>query len=169
MLNSIANNIIGFHALAEDTIRSAAHSSNMEYVIVRPGGLDHGGPGDGFEVSQGDDIKGGPIRRSRLAEVMCKALDSEVVQLRPSQGLAFEVCGRKSADNQDPVEMGWGGFPKNKALEDNAWRDIFSELTPDPEWQGVQRDHLAEHTNSAFWFRVRAGCGCLACVAVPVG
>ena len=73
MLNSFAGNVLGYHAVVEDIVRDEVSSSaEMDYVIVRPGGLDHGGPGDGVQITQGDRITGGSVRRSRVAEVLAQ-------------------------------------------------------------------------------------------------
>jgi len=168
VLNCMAKNIIGYHAMAEDVIRSAAQASGMDYVIVRPGGLDHGGPGDGIEVSQGDDIKGGSIRRSRLGELLCKALDNEVLPHRPSGGTTMEVCGNKSKDSKEPLEIGWGGFPKNKVLEEDAWRSMLSEMKPDPTWVGEERDHMAGHQKHARRLKISCGCCCFSFLSIVV-
>lgn len=168
ILNSIAKNIVGYHALAEDAIRSAAQGTSLDYVIVRPGGLDHGAPGDGFQVSQGDNIKGGSIRRSRLGEVLCKSLDIDIIPYRPSGGVTMEVCGDKSNDSVGPLEIGWGGFPVNKALEEDIWRDMLSNASPDPAWQGEIKDHLAEHQKYAQRFKISCGCSIFAVVVLLV-
>jgi len=169
ILNTIAKNIMGYHALAELEIRRQAHGSGVDYIIVRPGGLDHGNPGDGFEVSQGDDIKGASIRRSRLGELLCKALDTDVLPYRPGGGTTMETCGMKSKNSEGPVEIGWGGFPKNKTLEEDVWKGMLSELTPDPTWKEPNNDIMAEHRQSARKFQMTVGCGCFACVSLVLG
>lgn len=178
MLNTIAGLILAYHAQAEDEVRMAAARAGggancLDYVICRPGGLDHGNPGDGIAVTQGDTLKGGSVRRSRVAEVLVQCLRSD----RISRGAAvtFEVAGDKTQDSAECKAPGAKGdlVATNAPVADAEWGRLLGELKPDPDWETLtspskEGSHLKRHRRSLNI--CRAGCGicCLALIAAIV-
>ncbi|WP_159931122.1 SDR family oxidoreductase [Oceanicoccus sp. KOV_DT_Chl] len=70
-LNRIANNVLRWKLKGEDALRA----SDVNYTIVRPGGLtDKAGPEQVVQFYQGDTKKGGPIRREDVSRVVIAAL-----------------------------------------------------------------------------------------------
>lgn len=144
MLNSFAGNVLGYHAVIEDLIRDEVSSSAaMDYVIVRPGGLDHGGPGDGVQTSQGDRITGGSVRRSRVAEVIAQTLDEALLPRRSgadafNRGVTFEVAGAKTDNTNGKV---------NSEISSERWQEMLGRLQADPVWMSpsTSPDHFSAH------------------------
>ena len=139
MLNSFAGNVLGYHAVVEDIVRDEVSSSaEMDYVIVRPGGLDHGGPGDGVQITQGDRITGGSVRR--VAEVLAQTLDDTLLPRRSgadafNRGVTFEVAGSKTDNAQGKV---------NSEVSPERWQAMLGRLEADPVWISPSTvDHMA--------------------------
>ena len=159
MLNGFAGNVRGYHAVVEELIRDeVSGSATMDYVIVRPGGLDHGGPGDGVQISQGDRITGGSVRRSRVAEVLAQTLDETLLPRRSgtdafSRGVTFEVAGAKADNAKGKV---------NRAIPAERWSEMLNPLEADPVWVAPSTaDHLAAHRAAAACCRRSCGAFCL--------
>ena len=143
ILNSIAGNVLGYHAVVEDIIRGeVSGSAAMDYIIVRPGGLDHGGPGDGLQVSQGDEITGGSVRRSRVAEVLARTLDETLFPRRSgadafARGVTFEVAGAKTDNAKGKI---------NSEISAERWQGMLGKLEVDPVWiSSSTADPMAAH------------------------
>lgn len=92
-LNRIANDVLKWKFKGEEVLRG----SGLTYSIIRPGGLtDKPGPEQVVKFLQGDQLKGGPIRRVDLARVVVAALGSEA-----ANGKTYEVLaelGKSEAD-----------------------------------------------------------------------
>ena len=156
-LNGMAGMVLGYHAVVEDIIREEVSSSAaMDYVIVRPGGLDHGGPGDGVQVTQGDRITGGSVRRSRVAEVLAQTLDEALLPRRSgadafARGVTFEVAGAKTENAKGTV---------NSEISTDRWQSMLGKLEADPVWISPSTaDHMGAHRAAVSC--CRRGCGVL--------
>ena len=163
MLNSFAGNVLGYHAVVEDIVRDEVSSSaEMDYVIVRPGGLDHGGPGDGVQITQGDRITGGSVRRSRVAEVLAQTLDDTLLPRRSgadafNRGVTFEVAGSKTDNAQGKV---------NSEVSPERWQAMLGRLEADPVWISPSTaDHMAAHRAAVSTCRRNCSVFCLLLLA----
>jgi uncharacterized protein YbjT (DUF2867 family) len=164
MLNGVAGMVLAYHAVAEDIVREEVSSSAaMDYVIVRPGGLDHGGPGDGVQVTQGDRITGGSVRRSRVAEVLAQTMDEALLPRRSgadafARGVTFEVAGATTDNAKGKV---------NGDISVERWQTMLGSLQADPVWiSPSQADHMGAHRAAVS--RCRWSCGVL-CLLLLVG
>ena len=151
--------VLGYHAVVEDIIRDeVSGSAAMDYVIVRPGGLDHGGPGDGVQVTQGDRITGGSVRRSRVAEVLAQTLDEARLPRRSgagafARGVTFEVAGAKADNAKGTV---------NSHIANERWHVMLADLEADPVWVPPSTaDHMAAHRAAVGSCRRNCGVLCL--------
>ena len=115
-----------------------------------------------MQVSQGDRIKGGSVRRSRVAEVLAQTLNMALVPARHGEavnGVTFEVSGKKAEDTA-------GKPPQNTLLSEEAWRGLLGDLRADGAWETAttpsKTDHMAVHSCAARCCKF----GCLACCLV---
>ena len=166
LMNSIRGMTMAYQATIEDIVRTeVASAPGLDYVILRPGGLDYGGPGDGFQITQGDTITGGPVRRSRVAEVLAQTLNSAFLPRRHGEevkGVSLEVAGDKKGDSKLAGKT-------NRALSTQRWETLLGSLRPDPVWESLASpskiNHLAVHRAAVRRFKS----GCCVCCLVVVG
>jgi len=170
MLNNFGGIVLGYHAVVEDIIRAEVSTAvDMDFVIVRPGGLDHGGPGDGVQITQGDKITGGSVRRSRVAEVLAQTLNYALLPRRHdsnAKGVTLEVAGDKKLDSKLKGKV-------NSDISQIQWGDMMGTLDADPVWETASQsetkvDHLAEHRAAVKCCRVGCSMCCLVFIIVVV-
>ena len=176
MLNSVAGTVLGWHAVVEDAVRVAAKGTpGMDYVIVRGGGLDHGRPGDGLHVTQGDRLKGGSVRRSRVAELLGETLRTGNVGRRSGPGAVEDIAGDEERGGGVTLEVGGckandsGADPNTNApLTAAEWHGMLGGLHGDPVWESLtapsKKDHLEAHRGAVCCCRSF----CAVCCAVLV-
>ena len=146
ILNTIGGMVLGTHAATEDELRKLCSASeSMDLVVVRPGGLDHGGPGPGVRLGQGDSISGSSVQRAQVAACITAALSPENIPYRPTtEGVTFEIVGDSSKDSE----------PTN-------WVAALADLQPYAPRQPI--DHMQEHQRALT--RVKYGASAL-CIAI---
>ena len=92
-LNGIANNVLQWKLKGENALRN----SGINYSIIRPGGLtDKAGPEQVVMFYQGDNNKGGPIRREDVSRVVIAAMLSPQANKKTYEVMA--VAGTRIAD-----------------------------------------------------------------------
>lgn len=145
ILNTIAGMVLATHATTEDELRKVCSAStSMDLVVVRPGGLDHGSPGPGVRLGQGDTINGSSVQRAQVAACITAALSPENIPHRPTEGVTFEIVGDSSKDS-----------------ESTDWKAALAPLQPDAPLQPI--DHMQEHQRALT--RVKCGAAAL-CVGI---
>ncbi|ARN76295.1 hypothetical protein BST96_04065 [Oceanicoccus sagamiensis] len=92
-LNRIANDVLKWKFKGEEALRA----SGVTYSIIRPGGLTNKpGPEQVVQFYQGDQLKGGPIRREDVSRVVLAALQSSSADNKSYEIMA--VVGERVED-----------------------------------------------------------------------